>query len=70
LIHVEDNGEGIKAELIKKIFDMFYRASEKAKGSGLGLYIALESAKKIGGTIRLKTEYGTGSCFTIEIPEL
>lgn len=70
LIHVEDNGEGIKEELSKKIFDMFYRASEKAKGSGLGLYIALESAKKIGGNIHLKTEYGKGSCFTVEVPEL
>lgn len=69
-IHIEDNGEGIKADVSKKIFDMFYRASEKTKGSGLGLYIALESAQKIGGTIRLKSEYGKGSCFTVEFPEL
>jgi two-component system, sensor histidine kinase len=70
LIHVEDNGEGIRPELNPKIFEMFFRASDKSKGSGLGLYIAKESAEKIGAKISLKSEYGKGSTFTIEIPEI
>jgi signal transduction histidine kinase len=70
LIHVEDNGEGIRPELNLKIFEMFFRASDKSKGSGLGLYIAKESAQKIGAKISLKSEYGKGSTFTIEVPEI
>lgn len=70
LIYVEDNGEGIKPEFNLKIFEMFYRASDKSTGSGLGLYIAKESAQKIGAKISLKSEYGRGSVFTVEVPEI
>jgi two-component system, sensor histidine kinase len=69
-IAVQDNGEGIRPELKTKVFDMFYRASENSKGSGLGLYIARESAARIGGRIDLETEYGKGSVFTVDLPEL
>jgi signal transduction histidine kinase len=70
IIKVEDNGEGIKAELSPKIFEMFYRASDKATGSGLGLYIARESASKIGARISHESEYGKGSVFTVDLPEI
>jgi len=69
-IRIEDNGEGIRPEFTDKVFNMFYRASETTRGSGLGLYIAKESALKIGGDITMETEYGKGSVFTIEIPEV
>jgi signal transduction histidine kinase len=69
-IHVEDNGEGIRPELSPEIFKMFYRASDKSPGSGLGLYIAKETADKIGVKISLQSEYGKGSTFTLEVPEL
>ncbi|HCZ35220.1 MAG TPA: hypothetical protein DHV26_04765 [Cytophagales bacterium] len=69
-IRIEDNGEGILPDLSPKIFDMFYRASDKASGSGLGLYIARESANKIGARISHESEYGKGSVFTVEVPEI
>jgi signal transduction histidine kinase len=67
MISVEDNGEGIRPELIEKIFHMFYRANENARGSGLGLYIAREAAEKIHGSIAVHSEYGKGSTFTIAL---
>jgi two-component system, sensor histidine kinase len=70
LIKVEDNGEGIHSDLQDKVFEMFFRGSEAASGSGLGLYIAKESAQKIGGQIKLDTQYGSGSTFTLDIPDL
>lgn len=70
LIHVEDNGEGIRPELNQKIFEMFFRASDTSKGSGLGLYIARESAQKIGARITLRSVYGKGSTFTVVAPDL
>ncbi|HTH55614.1 MAG TPA: HAMP domain-containing sensor histidine kinase [Cyclobacteriaceae bacterium] len=67
-IKVEDNGQGIRPEYQHRIFEMFFRANETEKGSGLGLYIAKEAAEKIGGTVRVESEYGKGSVFTVEIP--
>ncbi len=68
-IAVQDNGQGIKDHLADKIFDMFYRASNQSKGTGLGLYIAKEATEKLKGKIRVETEYGVGSTFYVEIPQ-
>jgi signal transduction histidine kinase len=67
LIEVFDNGRGIKKEHQDKIFDMFYRASEDTKGSGLGLYIVKEAIAKLNGNIQLKSKWGAGTTFTIKI---
>jgi len=67
-IHIKDNGEGIREEALNKIFDMFYRASEKSTGSGLGLYIVKEMTTKLNGTIHVKSDYGKGSVFTVTLP--
>lgn len=67
-IAVSDNGTGIREAQQEKIFEMFYRASEKSVGSGLGLYIVKEAMKKIGGDIHLESEVGKGSVFRIHIP--
>lgn len=64
-IVVADNGRGIPAESLSKIFDMFYRASEDTEGTGLGLYIVKEALEKIKGTITVESEFGKGSRFTV-----
>jgi signal transduction histidine kinase len=69
-VFIEDNGIGIAEEHQQKIFDMFYRASENSKGSGLGLYILKETLEKINGTIKLTSEVGKGTLFYLEIPNL
>ena len=67
LIKIEDNGEGIRPDQQQKIFDMFYRANEHSYGSGLGLYIAKEAANRIHGNISVRSEYGKGSTFIVEL---
>ncbi|MBL7843887.1 MAG: HAMP domain-containing histidine kinase [Cyclobacteriaceae bacterium] len=67
-IDVEDNGIGIQPDHLPKVFNMFYRASENSKGSGLGLYIARETIKKMGGQITVKSEFGRGTHFQINLP--
>ncbi len=66
---VKDNGEGIPAELQPKIFEMFFRASRKTDGTGLGLYIVREALAKLGGTVELQSVYGQGSTFKVRIPQ-
>ena len=65
---VSDNGEGIRAEFLPRIFDMFYRASNTSSGSGLGLYICSEILKKMKGSISVQSSEGQGTAFTVLIP--
>lgn len=69
-IQIEDNGIGIEPQHLPKVFDMFYRASENSKGSGLGLYIVKETVSTLQGTIEVNSIMGKGSEFVIEIPML
>ena len=68
--NIKDNGEGIDPEIQDKVYDMFFRASEKSSGSGLGLYIVKEMVEKLEGTIDLKSETGKGTEFTIRLPAM
>ena len=68
IIRIQDNGIGIAADFLPKIFNMFYRATERSEGAGLGLYIVRETVKKLAGTIRVQSELGVGTTFEIEIP--
>ncbi|MTI25277.1 sensor histidine kinase [Fulvivirga kasyanovii] len=67
-IIVKDNGEGIEPELLDRIFEMFFRATEKSEGSGLGLYIAKEMADKLEGKIKVNSVKGQGTTFIIKLP--
>lgn len=68
LIEVEDNGTGIPAEHLDKIFGMFYRAHSNKTGSGLGLYIVKETIEKLKGSIRVVSEVNKGTTFVILLP--
>ena len=68
IIQFTDNGIGIDSSIVDHVFDMFYRASERPKGSGLGLYITKEVVGKMNGTIVLESTLGEGTSFTINIP--
>ncbi|PTB96718.1 hypothetical protein C9994_06015, partial [Marivirga lumbricoides] len=70
IIQIIDNGQGIPLQAQDKIFDMFYRASDTSKGSGLGLYIVKEMIERIGGEIFLQSEPGEGTTFSIKLPKV
>lgn len=63
----EDNGIGISPELQDKVFNMFFRATEKSEGAGLGLYIVKEAIDKLGGTIEMKSVFGQSTIFTMRL---
>ena len=66
----KDNGIGIENSYIQKVFNMFFRATEKNEGAGLGLYIVKEAVEKLGGVIQLESQIGKGTHFHIELPNL
>lgn len=63
-----DNGIGIKKEFVKKVFDMFYRATEKSQGSGLGMYIVKQAVDKLKGSIKVKSTFNKGTRIKIVLP--
>ncbi|MEK6478307.1 two-component regulator propeller domain-containing protein [Catalinimonas sp. 4WD22] len=67
-IILEDNGIGISATALSKVFEMFYRGSDLSTGSGIGLYIVKETVEKLGGTIELQSELGVGTKIMINLP--
>ncbi len=67
---IEDNGIGIPEDQQTKVFRMFYRATEKSEGAGLGLYIVNEVIEKLNGDVQVTSSLGQGSKFTITLPSL
>lgn len=69
---VQDQGPGIKAEDVSRIFERFERAtcSKEVTGLGLGLYICKQIMEQNKGTIKIQTELGKGSTFIAEFPLL
>jgi signal transduction histidine kinase len=64
----EDNGIGIEERYLTRVFDMFFRATEKNKGAGLGLYIVKEAVDKLKGSVIIESVVGKGTTFRIELP--
>jgi two-component system NtrC family sensor kinase len=63
-----DTGEGIKEENLTRIFDPFFTTKDVGKGTGLGLSTSYGIVESHGGKIRVKSEVGEGTTFTIELP--
>jgi len=69
LVHivVADNGEGIAAEDIKRIFSIF-ESKKGSRGTGLGLAVSQKIMREHGGDIRVESTPGEGSRFYLELP--
>ena len=65
-ICIRDNGPGIPESAQPKLFDMFYRATNRSKGSGLGLYIVKTSMDKLSGSVSLTSKEGVGTEFRLQ----
>lgn len=66
MISVEDTGQGISEDILKRIYERF--AAGPNKGSGLGLPICKELVEQMGGTLEINSEEGLGTTVWITIP--
>jgi signal transduction histidine kinase len=67
-IWIKDNGIGISPEDYEKIFRMFYRATNRNPGSGIGLYVTKDAVVRLNGNISVQSSPQEGSTFHIRFP--
>ncbi|MBM4107560.1 MAG: GHKL domain-containing protein [Phycisphaerae bacterium] len=69
-IRVEDNGQGIPPEHLKRVFEPFFTTKPAGHGTGLGLSISDKLVRDMGGSIAAATLPRGGAVFTVQIPDL
>jgi len=67
-IEIRDTGPGMSSEEQERAFQRFYRSSNGTEGFGLGLAIAEEAVRALGGTIQLESEPGEGTRVRVAVP--
>lgn len=71
-VEVQDTGVGIPESDLARLFDKFYQANNvplvNEKGSGLGLALVKHVSEAHGGRVSVRSEVGSGSTFTVELP--
>ena len=74
VVEVSDNGPGIPADELPRVFDRFFRGTNvgeaRASGSGLGLAITRSIAEMHGGSIEVESAVGAGTRFSVHLPSL
>lgn len=68
VVSISDTGSGIPSEVLNRIFEPFFTTKDVGKGTGLGLSVTYDIIKKHSGDIRVESEVGKGTTFTIYIP--
>ncbi len=65
---VEDTGVGIPEDVLPRVFEPFFTTKPKGVGTGLGLAVVHQAITTAGGRLRVESERGRGTRFTIELP--
>lgn len=68
VFRVRDNGPGIPPETLSQIFDPFFTTKGAHQGTGLGLFVAHETIRGLGGTMEATSAVGQGALFEIRLP--
>jgi two-component system NtrC family sensor kinase len=67
-VTIQDNGQGITREAMAHLFEPFF-TTKKGYGTGLGLFITYGIVKKLGGDIKVNSQPGAGTTFTVVLPK-
>ena len=65
---IADNGPGIPAEAIERIFDRYFTTKKPGEGTGLGLFVTKSLVENMGGEIAVTSRSGGGTTFTVTLP--
>jgi PAS domain S-box-containing protein len=67
-VQLKDNGQGIDWSLKDRVWDMFFRATTRSTGTGLGLYIVRSMVEKLKGNISFESTANNGTTFLLAVP--
>lgn len=70
IVEIEDTAGGIPMHILDRLFDPFFTTKEVGKGTGLGLTISYGIIRDLGGDIKVKTNPGVGSVFSVILPSV
>jgi two-component system, NtrC family, sensor kinase len=70
LIAVKENGNGIPAEILGKVFQPFFTTKPTGQGTGLGLSLSYDIVKAHGGELKVETKEGEGTTFIIRLASI
>ncbi|HEX3901555.1 MAG TPA: ATP-binding protein [Polyangia bacterium] len=68
VVEISDNGPGIAAEILPRIFESFFTTKPRGMGTGLGLPISLGIVRTLGGEIIVDSRPGKGATFRVRLP--
>jgi signal transduction histidine kinase len=68
LIEVEDTGQGIAPEHLKRVFEPFFTTKPVGQGTGLGLSLSYGIIQRHGGELSVRSAPGSGATFSIRLP--
>jgi signal transduction histidine kinase len=69
IVQVKDTGSGIHPEMLDRIWDPFFTTKSVGQGLGLGLAVTYNIVKRHGGDIKVESQKGEGSIFTVRLPQ-
>ncbi|NJL15042.1 MAG: hypothetical protein HC913_19935 [Microscillaceae bacterium] len=67
-LKITDNGIGISPEVKERVFDMFFRGTERSQGNGLGLYLVKKATEKLNGRIYFRSDEKNLTSFSVILP--
>lgn len=67
-LRITDQGTGMSAEVLARLYEPFYSTKEKAIGNGLGMFIVDAVVKRAGGRVEVESEEGVGTIVTLYLP--
>lgn len=67
-MHFSDNGPGIEESILSRVFEPFFTTRDVGQGTGLGLTVAYDIIRRLGGTIEVANRPEGGATFVIQLP--
>ena len=68
MIEIKDSGVGIPEQIKDKIFQPFFTTKPTGQGTGLGLSLSYDIVKAHGGNLKVESQEGEGTIFTMQLP--